>query len=161
MGLLALSVAVLQSAAQAREDARADLGKLLLALVILSIYLDFMQLLIVWQSDLRRKPPWYLAALPRRMGHVVGRPSRWVISCCRSLCCCRRACSGRVGSSWASPRCWSLMEVLRAWWTVLPSLGRGIGWVDIACMVGVRGLALGFAPWAARARRSPGGARHV
>ena len=42
-------------------DAREDLGKLLLALVVLWIYLDFMQLLIVWQSDLAAEAPWYLA----------------------------------------------------------------------------------------------------
>ena len=46
-GLLALSVAILVSLAFADGQARDDLGKLLLALVVLWTYLDFMQLLIV------------------------------------------------------------------------------------------------------------------
>ncbi len=58
MTLLALAIAVLLTARA--PDAREDLGKLLLALVVLWIYLDFMQLLIVWQSDLAAEAPWYL-----------------------------------------------------------------------------------------------------
>jgi len=52
------------------------------------------------------------------------------------------------------------MEVLRAWWTVLPALGLEIGWVDVACVLGLGCLALWFAPWAAR-RRPLADARHV
>ncbi len=42
------------------------------------------------------------------------------------------------------------MEVLRAWWTVLPALGRGIGWIDIAAVAGLAGAAFGSASWLAR-----------
>ena len=45
-----------------RTKARcASLGKLLLGLLVLWAYLDFMQVLIVWQSDLPREAPWYVA----------------------------------------------------------------------------------------------------
>ena len=47
------------------------------------------------------------------------------------------------------------MEVLRAWWTVLPALGLTIGWIDIACMIGVGGIALGVRALG-RARRAIG-----
>ncbi len=40
--------------------------------------------------------------------------------------------------------------VLRSWWTVLPSLARGVDWIALACMVGLGGAALGFARWAGR-----------
>jgi hypothetical protein len=160
MGLLALSMAVLLSAGNAAPEARADLGKLLLALVILWIYLDFMQLLIIWQSDLAREAPWYLDR------------SRGVWGGIRILIAC-----GHFVLPWAllvSPRMQRsrpvvagvaallvAMEVVRAWWTVLPSLGQEIGWIDIACMAGLGGVALGFARWAARRPLIVGRASHV
>ena len=42
------------------------------------------------------------------------------------------------------------MAVLRSWWTVLPSLGRSVDWIALACMIGLGGVALGFADWAGR-----------
>ncbi|QGM96778.1 hypothetical protein [Methylocystis parvus] len=60
MALFALSAAIL--AASKRGIAGAPLrqnGRLLLALAILWAYLDFMQLLIVWQSNLPNEAAWY------------------------------------------------------------------------------------------------------
>jgi hypothetical protein len=37
------------------------------------------------------------------------------------------------------------MEVLRAWWLILPAGGRFIGWIDIAAMLAIGGLATGLA----------------
>lgn len=149
MGLLALSVAVLQTAAQAREDARADLGKLLLALVILATYLDFMRLLIVWQSDLSQEAPWYLERFRGAWGTLSAAlvPGQFALPFFLLLSA-RMQQSRRVimGVSMLL----ILTEILRSWWTVLPSLGRGIGWIDIACMVGLLGLAAGLTPWASR-----------
>jgi hypothetical protein len=42
------------------------------------------------------------------------------------------------------------MEILRSWWTVLPALGRSIDWIDLACMAGLGGLAIGLGSWMAR-----------
>jgi len=165
MVLLALCMAVLLSAAEVAPDLRADLGKLLLALVILWIYLDFMQLLIVWQSNLVRDAPWYIARsrgtwAGLRIAIVVGHfalPFLLLLS--PRMQRSRRVIMGVAGLLLA-------MEVLRAWWTVLPSLGWRIGWIDIVCMAGLGGLAIGFALWASRRWTAPrpvlaGRASHV
>ena len=67
MGLLALSMAVLLTAGGTAEAVQADFGKLLLALVVLWAYLDFMQLLIIWQSNLAVEAP------------LVSRPLAWAV----------------------------------------------------------------------------------
>lgn len=151
MALLALSVAVLLTAGGVAEAVRADFGRLLLALVVLWIYLDFMQLLIVWQSNLAAEAPWYLersrgfwggVRLVIAAGHFV-LPFLLLLS--PSLQRSRRVVMGVAGLLVA-------MEVLRSWWTVLPALGLGIGWIDVACIAGLGGAAACFAPWAARQR---------
>ena len=147
--LLALCMAVLLCVAEFAPDIRADLGKLLLALVILWIYLDFMQLLIVWQSDLVRDAPWYIARSRGawgglRVAIMVGHfalPFLLLLSP-------RLRRSGRVLAGVAVLLV--AMEVLDAWWTVLPSFGQQIGWMDVACVAGLGGVAVGFARWAAR-----------
>lgn len=158
--LLALCVAVLLSAAATPPDQRADLGKLLLALVTLWIYLDFMQLLIVWQSDLARDAPWYLARARGTWGGLwIAIVAGHFVLPFLLLLSPRMQRSRRVVVGVAALLV--AMEVLRAWWTVLPSLGRQIGWVDVACMAGVGGLAVGFALWAARRPMLAGRVSHV
>jgi hypothetical protein len=160
MVLLALSVAVLVTAGQAPDALRADLGKLLLALVILFIYLDFMQLLIVWQSDLASESPWYLVRsrgywgalrIIIAVGHFV-LPFALLLS--SRMQRSRRIILGVAGLL-------VFVEVLRAWWTVLPALGLRIGWIDVSCMVGVGGLALGVGKWVAERPAIAGRAHHV
>jgi hypothetical protein len=160
MVLFALSVSVLLTAGQVPDPLRADLGKLLLALVILFIYLDFMQLLIVWQSNLASEAPWYLVRsrgywgalrIVIAVGHFV-LPFALLLS--SGLQRSRRVILGVAGLLVA-------VEVLRAWWTVLPALGLYIGWIDVACMVGVGGLALGIGTWIAERPLIAGRARHV
>ena len=134
MTLLALSIAVLLTARA--PDAREDLGKLLLALVVLWIYLDFMQLLIVWQSDLAAEAPWYLVRARGFWGAV-----RLIVAAGHFVLPFFLLLSPRMQRS--RPVLFGVaglliaMEVLRAWWTVLPSLGLSIGWIDIACMLGL------------------------
>lgn len=149
MTLLALSAAVLLTATNTPEDVRADFGRLLLALVVLWIYLDFMQLLIIWQSNLVSEVPWYLARtrgfwggvrMVIAVGHVL-LPFLLLLS--PRMQRSRRAVMGVAGLLVA-------MEVLRAWWTVLPALGFSVGWIDIACLLGLGGAAVAFAPRAAR-----------
>ncbi len=149
MGLLAVAVAVLLTVGRASDDIRGDLGKLLLALSVLWVYLDFIQLLIVWQSDLAAEAPWYLQRARGVWGGV------WIA-----------VTVGHFGLPFAlllSPR-WQrsrpvltcvaallvLTAVFRAWWAVLPSLDRGVGWIAVAAMVGLCGLALAFARLAGR-----------
>ena len=163
MVLLALSVAVLLTAEQPEDDVRADFGKLILALLVLWIYFDFMQLLIVWSSDLTDQAPWYLqrsrgfwgaVRLVVAAGHFV-LPFFLLLS--PRMQRSRQVVAGVAGLLVA-------MEVLRTWWTVLPSLGLGTGWIDLACMAGLGGAALAFAPWASRrrlARQMRPGLHHV
>ena len=149
MGLLALSAAVLLSIATVPPETRRDLGKLLLALAILWIYLDFMQLLIVWQSDLSSESPWYLARsrglwgavrICVALGHFV-LPFFLLVSP-------RAQQSPRVIAGVAGLLV--LMEVVRSWWIVLPSLHLGPGWIDLACMAALGGLALATGLFASR-----------
>ena len=149
MVLLALSVALLLTAGELPPGVWADFGKLLLAVVILWIYLDFMQLLIVWQSDLASEAPWFLArsrgfwgALRSviAVGHVL-LPFCLLLS--PTMQRSRRAVMFVAGLL-------IVMEVLRCWWTVLPSLGLTPGWIDLACIVGLGSVAIGFARWMAR-----------
>ena len=158
MGLLALSAAVLLTAPGAAAPVRGDLGKLLLALVILWIYLDFMQLLIVWQSDLASESPWYLARsrgywgavrVCVALGHFV-LPFLLLVSP-------RWQRSPRVIVSAAALLV--AMEALRSWWIVLPALDLDVGWIDIACLAALGGLAL--AAGLAGSRRVAGELRRV
>jgi hypothetical protein len=148
MTLLALSLAILFTAESTPCDAREDLGKLLLALVILWIYLDFMQLLIIWQSDLAAEVPWYLARSRGFWGAV-----RAIVAVGHFVLPFFLLLSTRARQSRrALIRVASLlvvMEVIRAWWTILPSLGLTIGWIDIACVAGLGCIAARFAFWLA------------
>jgi hypothetical protein len=74
IGALSLAIAALAfifSATPSDPEALRQIARLLLAFVILWSYLAFMQLLIVWQSDLPHEAAWYL--LRWRQGwNVVG-----------------------------------------------------------------------------------------
>ncbi len=74
MGLLALSVAIFAAMIFGTIDAKAlsELSRLTLALTILWAYLDFMQLLIVWQSDLPSEAAWYGPRLSRGWSVLFG-----------------------------------------------------------------------------------------
>ena len=159
MALLALSAAVLLAATEVQPAVTEDFGKLLLALVVLWIYLDFMQLLIVWQSDLAAEAPWYLARsrgfwgvtrLLIAAGHFA-LPFFLLLS--PRLQRSTSVVAGVAGLLIA-------MEILRAWWTILPALGLTPGWVDLACLTGLGAIAIWFASWTA-ARPWFGDAQHV
>jgi hypothetical protein len=146
MGLLALSVSVLAAAIGSPPDASAlrNLGQLLLGLVLLWAYLDFMQVLIVWQSDLATEAPWYIlrstggwgvAAAVVAAGHFVlpffaliwpqVQRSRFGIASVAVLLV--------------------LSAVVHGWWLVVPASGRGFGPVDVLAMLGLLGIAVAFA----------------
>jgi hypothetical protein len=135
-GLFALSVAALLEAPTSRST-----GKMLLGLVMLWAYLDFMQILIVWQSDLATEAPWYVARSTGLWG-AVG----LLVAATHFLLPFLALLSPRVQSARAGVRTVAAMlvgsEVLRAWWLVLPARG-GFAWVDVAAMVAVGGVALG------------------
>ncbi len=115
--VLALSAAILLGGVE--QGARNDVSKLLFALVLLWAYLNFMQVVIVWQNDLVEQVPWYrlrarggwgwlmvLVAL----GHAV-LPLAVLLSA-RA----RRSARALAGVALLLVA----MAGLRAWWTVLP-----------------------------------------
>ncbi len=66
--LLALSVAAIPAALTTSRDALPDIGKMLLALVVFWAYLDFIQFLIVWSSNLSHDFELVRGAHERRLG---------------------------------------------------------------------------------------------
>ena len=72
--LLSLSIAVAGVAALPRPlgpEVTRDLGRLLFALLVLWAYLDFMQMLIIWNSDLPDEAGWYLLRLHGGWAYVA------------------------------------------------------------------------------------------
>jgi hypothetical protein len=146
MGLLALSISVFAAAVGSppSEGTRQSLGRLLLGLLVLWAYLDFMQVLIVWQSDLAAEAPWYIArstggwgivATVVAAGHFVlpffaliwpqVQRSRRGIACVASLLMSSAAVYG--------------------WWLVVPASGHDFGLLDVLAMFGLLGVAAAFA----------------
>lgn len=155
--LVALGVAVALAAPSVSPGVRDDLGKLLIAFTMLWTYLDFMQLLIVWQSDLVSQAPWYLKRAWGFWGWVMAG-----IAVGHSVVPILLLFWPQVRKNAAALR-WIavllvVMEIARAWWTVLPEAPRRIGLVDLACLLAIGGVGAGFALWRARTRRSPVGA---
>jgi hypothetical protein len=145
-GLLALAISVLAAACDAGmpEDALDDLGRLLQGLLVLFVYLDFMQFLIIWQSNLPREAAWYVArsagvwgvvaalvALAHFLLPFFALMSPWV----------RRSRRGIASVA----ALLIVMEMLRAWWLVLPAGHAGIGWIAIAAMAAMGGLSAALA----------------
>lgn len=140
MVLLALAAAVLATPGRMPPGPRKVVARLLLALAILWTYLDFMQLLIVWQSNLPPDARWYA---PRAEGLWGG--VRIVLALGHSAVPILLLLSPRWQLSPAVLRFVAgllvAMAVLRSWWDVLPSLHQGIGWIAVAGMAGALGIA--------------------
>lgn len=161
MGLLALSVSMFVAALDPPpdDDTLQTLGRLLMGLLILWAYLDFMQLLIVWQSDLPNEAPWYIARLTGEWGVVAV----LVAACHFTLPFfallsprLRRSPHGIVGVT----ALLILSEILRAWWLVVPASGRGFSLIDVLAMVGMVGIAAALALRAPLLPGMPEIARH-
>jgi hypothetical protein len=153
MALLALAVSIFAAVVQRMMDGRIlrALGKLLLALLILWAYLDFMQVLIVWQANLPDEALWYILRTRGGWGIAAGLvagghfllPFFFLL-----LPAVQRSRLG-IGSIAALL---IVMEILHGWWLVLPAAGRNLGITDVLAMVGVIGIG---AALALRARRLP------
>jgi hypothetical protein len=123
-------------------------------LLVLWAYLDFMQLLIIWQSDLPHEAPWYIARSERGWGAVAAilAIGHFALPFLALMSPALRRSRRGIGSIAALL---VLMQVLRAWWLVLPAAQRGIGWIDIAAMFAIGGIATGFALQGPRAWLAP------
>jgi len=146
MGLFALSVSLLAAAVGLPPDESTmhSLGRLLLGLLVFWAYLDFMQLLIVWESDLAKESPWYVLRWRGGWGTVAG-----IVAAGHFLLPffaliwpqvqrSRRAIAGITALL-------VLSEVVRGWWLVVPASGRGFSPVDVLAMLGLLGIATALA----------------
>ncbi len=146
IGLLALSVSVFAAVLGPPLDdgTLRSLGKLLLGLLILWAYLDFMQLLIVWQSDLPNEAPWYIVRLTGAWGIVAALVAgfHFVLPFFALL-------SPRLRGSPRAIACVTalliLSEIVRGWWLVLPASGRNFAPVDVLAMLGLIGIGAALA----------------
>jgi hypothetical protein len=144
--LFALSVTMLGTVlsgplAQSDSD---DLARLLQSMLILWAYLDFMQLLIVWQSNLPKGAAWYIVRWSGIWGAVAGLTAigHFLLPFLALLVPqVRRSRRGII----AVTSLLIAMSVVRGWWLVLPAQGRGISWIDIAAMLAFGGISVGFA----------------
>jgi len=146
MGLFALSVSIL-AAALALPPARdylQELGRLTLGLVVLWGYLDFVQLLIVWQSNLPHEAPWYLLRLTGGCGIVAAAVAAGHFLLPFFALLFPQVQRSRAGIA-AVASLLVLSAILRGWWLVVPASGRAFGFVDVVAMVGLLGIAAALA----------------
>jgi hypothetical protein len=126
-----------------RKEQVHDLGKLMLAFVMLWAYINLSQFLIIWSGNLPEEIPWYLTRLSGGwqwlgfllvIGHFV-LPFLMLLS--RDL---KRSSAllGRVAGLVLVAR------VIDLYWLVAPDLGHGGGlhihWLDVMVPVGVGGV---------------------
>lgn len=151
--LFALSTALLVWTGAGTEQPRRDLGRLLLALLVLWAYLDFMQLLIVWNSDLPDEAGWYMHRLHGFWGGVAAAIA--VVHFALPFFALLWPQVQRSRRALRSVACLLVLtEIVRAWWIVIPASGRALAWVDVAAMAAVLGIAAGIA---LHGRRGPVG----
>jgi hypothetical protein len=122
-----------------------DLGKLLLAFVMLWAYFSLSQFLIVWSGNLPEEIPWYLRrldqgwqwlALSLVVFHFV---LPFVVLLSRDL---KRRARTLAGVALAL----LLARFLDVFWLVAPAVRAGppaLGWLDLATLAGIGGLWLG------------------
>jgi hypothetical protein len=145
-GLLALSMAVLLRAfgPPLPDDTLNDLGRLLQGLLTLWAYLDFVQLLIVWQGDLPHEAPWYIERATHGWGVVAGIVAlgHFLLPFFLLVWPPLRRSARALG---ATAALLVVMEFVRAWWLVLPAAHRGFSWIDVAAMAAIWGFASALA----------------
>ena len=156
MGLLALSVSLFAAVLGSLRDEGTirSLGKLLLGLVVLWAYLDFMQVLIVWQSDLATEAPWYIVRSTGGWGiaAAVVAGGHFVLPFFALIWPQVQRSPRGIGSVAALL---VLSEVVRGWWLVVPASGLGFGLIDVLTMLGLLGTAAALALRAPRLRMMP------
>lgn len=139
--LFALSLATIPAALTAPHEVLAQLGKLLLSLLVLWAYLDFMQFLIFWESNLPNEAPYYVARMHGVWGWLFAGQAVLHFLLPLSLLLVPALQRSRRGITGVALLLVAL-EVLRGWWTVLPEVhggGGAPGWIDLACLLSLGG----------------------
>jgi hypothetical protein len=142
--LLAMSVALLATGVK-YSAARPDLARLLLALLVLWTYLDFVQLLIVWNSNLPNDAIWYAPRLAGSWGGLAALIGLlhfalpFLLLIFPPLQRSARAVTFVAALLIA-------MEIIRAWWLIIPSAHRELSLIDLGAMLALLplGAALGI-----------------
>ncbi len=142
--LFALSLATFAALliAPLEPTPREDLGKLMLALTIFWAYLDFMQILVIWNSDLPGEAAWYVHRISSGWAWIAGLIALLHFFIPFFVLLWPQMQRSR-GCSLSWPPILVVAEIPRAWWLVLPSSPRGFNWIDIVAMLAVLGLAAG------------------
>jgi hypothetical protein len=142
-GLLALSIGILLASFRAPVEDLRDLARLLLGLTILWAYLDFVQFLIVWQSNLPSEAPWYrvrmeggwgVAALSIMLLHFLLPFGLLALSPLQRKRGVIRFVAGLLVA----------MEVIRNLWLVLPAQ-RHSALLDLGCILAFAAAAAALA----------------
>lgn len=147
MGLLALSVSILAATlgGPPRRETLAALARLLQALLILWAYLDFMQFLIVWQSDLPNEALWYRPRLRGAWGVVATLVAALHVALPFFVLLSPRLRQSRFGVASVAALL-IVVAMLRSWWLVLPASGLGLsaaaGFSMLAVVSGAAALAM-------------------
>jgi hypothetical protein len=123
-----------------------DLGKFLLALVMVWAYFSFSQFLIIWAGNLPEEIPWYLdrlrggwqyVALALVIGHFA-LPFALLLS--RDL---KRNFKLLAGIA----MCVLFMRMVDLYWLVAPDFSKGrfgLSWMDFAAPIGMGGIWLAY-----------------
>lgn len=146
MGLFALSISLFAAAIGLPPDESTmhSLGRLLLGLLVFWAYLDFMQLLIVWESDLAKEAPWYVLRWSGGWGIVAGTVAighfllPFFALIWPQVQRSRRAIAAVTALLIAC-------EIVHGWWLVVPASSRSFSAVDVLAMVGLLGIATALA----------------
>jgi hypothetical protein len=140
--LLAMSVALLATGVK-YSGARPGLARLLLALLVLWAYLDFVQLLIVWNSNLPNDAIWYAPRLTGGWGDLAGLIGLlhfalpFLVLIFPPMQRSARAVTFVAALLIA-------MEIIRAWWLIIPSAHRDLSLIDLAAMLALLPLGAAF-----------------
>jgi hypothetical protein len=159
MALTAFSIAIFLAAIGAPPDRETlrQLGRLLLALTILWAYLDFVQLLIVWQSDLPSEASWYSLRWRGFWGGLALTIAGIHFALPFLLLLSSRAQRSR-GAMILLSGLLILGAALRSLWLVAPPFSASFDWVEAAVMLGMMAMA---AAAAMHAMPTKGAAKHV
>lgn len=123
-----------------------DLGSILLAVVLLWAYFEFMQFLIIWEENLRDEIGWYLKRFFGPWGGVM-----LALAFCHFLIPFLALIWSPVKRSRPALGfvcgLLALAGLLNIWWMVLPEQPTGFNWLDPVAAIGIGGLAAAFLLW--------------
>jgi hypothetical protein len=131
-----------------------DLGKLLLALVMLWTYFAFSQFLIIWSGNLPEEIGWYLPRTRGTWGAIAlavvilhfAFPFLFLLS---------RSFKRNAGKLVLVAILILVMRLVDLYWMIAPDFTHGqfhLNWMDVVAPIGIGGLWLGFFAWALRQR---------